>query len=170
MEKLLSSTIGFIAASIAAIPVSTGESVMKTDASPAQNTPTFSTSLVANDADQAVSTSRIACASASRVSGAGGGAWLQPARMTARASAAGKEYRFYMVPSHGPSSISQRSYVRLQGTGTGHWNRALELGSRRNESVGEAIADLLSDTRKLAPNGVTGSRSEEHTSELQSRQ
>ena len=33
----------------------------------------------------------------------------------------------------------------------------MEHGSRRNESVGEAIADLLSDTRKLAPNGVTGS-------------
>jgi hypothetical protein len=81
---------------------------------------------VANDADQAVSTSRIACASASRVSGAGGAAWLQPARMTARASAAGKEYRFYMVPSHGPSSISQRSYVRLQGIGTGHWNTVVE--------------------------------------------
>src|ERR1035437_8777916 len=62
-----------------------------------------------------------------------------------------------MVPSHGPSSISQRSYVRLLGIGTEHWNRALEHGSRRNESVGEATADWLSDTRKLAPNGVTGS-------------
>src|ERR1035437_6769737 len=126
MEKFLSSAIGFIAASIAAIPVSTGESVMKTDASSAHKPPTLSPSLVANDADQAVSTSRIACASASRVSGAGGAAWLQPARMTARASAAGKEYRFYMVPSHGPSSISQRSYVRLQGIGTVHWTTVVE--------------------------------------------
>src|ERR1019366_182123 len=72
----------------------------KTDASSAQNAPNLSTSLVANDCDQAVSTSRIAFASASRVSGAGGGASLQPATMSPIATAAGTEYRFCMTVKH----------------------------------------------------------------------
>src|ERR1035438_4835535 len=64
---------------------------------------------VANACTQAVSTSRIAFASASCVSGAGAGAWLQPARMTARATADGKEYHFCMLlSSDSRTSISQR--------------------------------------------------------------